>query len=76
MPQISLYIDEKTMKKIESAAKQENLSISKWVANQLRAKLEPCYSDEFKDLYGSIEDPSFGRPLENGFSEDAPRQSL
>ena len=40
MPQISLYIDEATLKKIERAARKKRVSISKWVAEQLRARLD------------------------------------
>ena len=43
MPQISLYIDEPTLKKVENAAKRQNTSISKWVAEQIRARVEPVY---------------------------------
>ena len=35
MPQISLYIDGPTLKKIENAALRQRVSISKWVADQL-----------------------------------------
>lgn len=35
MPQLSLYIDEKTLKKIETGAKMEHLSISKYVVRKL-----------------------------------------
>ncbi|NQT58328.1 MAG: hypothetical protein HQ557_05040 [Bacteroidetes bacterium] len=36
MPQISLYIDEVTLKKVELAAKLAHLSISKFVAARLK----------------------------------------
>lgn len=75
MPQISLYIDEQTLSKVEDAAKEEHLSISGWVARQLRARLEPMYPSGFRDLFGSISDPSFqipGQPSET----DVPRELL
>lgn len=43
MPQISLYVDEETLKKVESAAKRQHVSISKWVSEQIRSKIEPVY---------------------------------
>ena len=43
MPQISLYIDEKTLKKVENAAQRQHVSISKWVSEQIKTKIEPIY---------------------------------
>jgi PHD/YefM family antitoxin component YafN of YafNO toxin-antitoxin module len=56
MPQISLYIDEETLKKIEKAAKREHLSISKWVGNNIRRSFKSEYPENYFDLYGSVKD--------------------
>ncbi len=56
MPQISLYIDEETLKKIEKAAKIEHLSISKWVGNNIKRSFEGVYPKNYFDLYGSVKD--------------------
>ena len=76
MPQISLYIDAATLKKIERAAQKKRLSISKWVAEQLRARLDAVYPAHFEDLFGSIQDESFTRPQQAALAEDAPREEL
>ena len=76
MPQISLYIDEATLKKVESAASRQHVSISKWVAEQIRAKVEPVYPKDFEDLYGSIADESFVRPQGPDGTVDTRRDSL
>jgi hypothetical protein len=73
MPQISLYIDEKTLQKVESAAKRQHLSISKWVAEQIRAKVDPIYPVNYENLYGSIDDDTFAAPSELNFDQDADR---
>ncbi len=73
MPQISLYIDEKTLQKVESAAKRQHLSISKWVAEQIRAKVDPVYPVNYEHLYGSIDDDTFTAPSELNFDQDADR---
>lgn len=54
MPQISLYIDEKTLKKVEGAAAKQHVSISKWVADQIRSKVDPVYPADFESLFGSL----------------------
>lgn len=73
MPQISLYIDEKTLKKVESAAKQQRLSISKWVAEQIRSKVDPVYPADYDKLFGSIKDDTFIKPESPSFNHDAKR---
>lgn len=74
MPQISLYIDDATLKKVESAAFQRRISISKWVAEQIRSKIEPVYPKEFESLFGSLADDSFVRPNQHDFAQDTPRE--
>jgi PHD/YefM family antitoxin component YafN of YafNO toxin-antitoxin module len=56
MPQISLYIDEETLKKIEKAAKKEQISISKWVGNSIKKVFSNKYPDNYFDLFGSVKD--------------------
>jgi hypothetical protein len=76
MPQISLYIDEKTLKKVEDAAMRQHTSISKWVAEQIRTRVEPTYPINFKSLFGSITDETFMEPKEIGIISDLPREGL
>lgn len=76
MPQISLYVDETTLQKIEHAAHQENVSISKWVSSKLKEHIEPGFSKDFQNLFGSITDDNFIKPKEAGFLADSYRELL
>jgi hypothetical protein len=76
MPQISLYIDEKTLKKVEHAARRQHVSISKWVAEQIRAKVDPVYPVDYEKLFGSISDDTFVRPAEPLPALDIQREDL
>jgi len=76
MPQISLYIDEKTLKKVENAAKRQKTSISKWVAEQIRSRVEPAYPVNFEALFGSITDDTFMKPEDISFSSDLAREEM
>jgi len=76
MPQISLYIDEATLRKVERAASRQQVSISKWVADQIRSKIEPVYPKGYEDLYGAISDETFERPTQPSLSGDNPRESF
>lgn len=73
MPQISLYIDEKTLKMVENAAMRQRVSISKWVGEQIRAKVEPVYPVDYGSLFGSISDDTFIKPAVLSFETDIKR---
>lgn len=62
MPQLSLYIDEKTLKNVEKAAKTEHVSISKWVCSKLKKTFNEDWPENYFELFGSIEDDSFPKP--------------
>ncbi len=76
MPQLSLYVDVKTLKKIEKAAELNNTSISKWVTGKLAEHLEQNWPENFGSLYGSIDDNSFCAESIKDFSIDAEREEL
>lgn len=76
MPQISLYIDEQMLKKIESAAKTSHLSISRWVAEQLRSKVDSVYPEDYGQLFGSIKDETFKRHEDLSFRNDTDREQI
>ena len=74
MPQVSLYIDEATLKRIAIAAKTEKLSLSKYVSRKLQASVEDQWPEHFGDLFGAITDNSFSRqPVA---ASDVPREAL
>ncbi len=76
MPQISLYLDAETLKKIEKAAELDNTSISKWVIGKLIEQLETDWPENYKSLYGSIDDKSFCAEAIKDFSHDTDREEL
>lgn len=76
MPQISLYIDENTLEKIGEIAKNENLSISKWVGNNIKSLIKNRYPEDFFSLFGAINDDSFQRPEELDDDNDHIRESF
>jgi len=74
VPQVSLYIDEITLRRIETAAKTEKLSLSKYVSTKLRRSLTDEWPDHYDELFGAIEDDSF--VVDAPSSPDAQRESL
>ncbi len=63
MPQISVSIDEKTFRKVEITAQRQGISVSRWIEEQIKAKVDPVYPTNLADLFGSIDDKTFVKPL-------------
>ena len=74
MPQISLYIDEPTLKRVAMAAKTEKLSLSRYVTTKLRKLSAEEWPDGYGSLFGAIEDDSFCVGAVD--AEDVDRESL
>lgn len=76
MPQLSLYIDEETLSKIETAAKINKTSISKWVSERLKESLSNSWPENYGSLFGSVDDDSFIVQERRSFSDDSEREKL
>jgi hypothetical protein len=76
MPQLSLYVNSNTLKKVESAAKRENISISQWVRVKIEKSIEKNWSDDYFSLFGSISDDSFQSPTKLNLKKDSKRSNL
>jgi len=76
MPQISLYVKQKQYDLIEKGAKAAGKSVSSWVLELIMPQIDSNYSQEFLDLFGSVQDPTFKRPEQGDFSADAKRETL
>ena len=76
MPQLSLYIDEQTLRKIEIAARLENLSISKYVVHVIDQTINSSWPESYGQLFGSIQDDTFEVDRQTDFAADVRRESL
>jgi len=76
MPQVSLYLTEKTYAKVRRAAESESVSLSKWVSKRLDQTIAAEWPDGFSELFGCIRDDSFNAPRRETFILDALRESL
>ena len=64
MPHLSLYVTQEQFQKIEREAHAEKMSLSKWVVSQLMNRIEPRYPEGWAELFGSVSDTSFERPVQ------------
>ncbi|MCL1873180.1 MAG: hypothetical protein FWF85_03585 [Clostridiales bacterium] len=80
MAQISLYIDDAMVPRLNAAAKARNWSISKYVATVISEFLSKEEADEAKkkklliELQGAIDDPTFVEPQDIPWEAEMPRR--
>ncbi|EHQ04702.1 hypothetical protein [Leptonema illini] len=68
MPQISLYIDDETLRKVELAASKNNVSVSKWMTEQIQLNIVAGYPEGFESLFGSVKEGELVRPEQDDIS--------
>ncbi len=76
MAQLTVYIDDKTLKQIDIAAKRDHTSISKWVKTRLTTALQTTWPGNYFDLIGSLSKEELERPKQLSLSKDIRRTSL
>lgn len=76
MPQLSLYIDERTLKRLQTAAKLENVSVSKYVVRKLNETMDTSWPENYQQLFGAIDDETFDVERVPSFGADVPRERL
>lgn len=76
MAQLTIYIDEDSIKRIETAAARENSSVSGWVKKRLLQSLEDTWPKEFLAVLGALSESDLQRPVEPETASDAPREPL
>ncbi len=76
MPQLSLYIDERTLKRLRTGAKLENVSVSKYVVRKLSEIMDTSWPENYQKLFGAIDDETFHVDRIQSFDTDVPRERL
>jgi len=70
MPQLSLYLDNRTLKAVETKAKARKMSISKYVKEAIEKDIHSNWPKDYFALFGSIKDSTFEVPEELKFESD------
>ena len=70
MPQLSVYLDDRTIAKIRESAKASNISVSKLITSALDKYMSTRWPEDFEALFGSVPDETFQRRPGVSFSSD------
>jgi hypothetical protein len=76
MSQVTIYLDDESLRKIEAAAALEKSSLSKWVKATLMQSLENRWPANFSSLFGSLSEHDLPNSSPLDFSQDSPRESF
>jgi len=76
MSQLTIYLDRSTLKRVQSAAKREHSSVSRWVKEQVTAALEDAWPKDYFSVFGALRDKRFKRPKQPNWKQDRRREEL
>lgn len=76
MAQLTVYIDDHTLRQIDIAAKRDHTSISNWVKIHLTTALKTTWPGHYFNLFGALSGEQLERPKQPDSSKDVRRGSL
>jgi hypothetical protein len=76
MAQLTIYIDQDTIRKIENAAAESNVSVSRWVRDRIETALKDQWPASFSRLFGALSGTDFEEPEELDYKNDASREKI
>ncbi len=74
MPQITLYLDNETESKMKEAARDEGISMSRWVAKTIRERTSNSWPESVLSLEGVWTDFPELEELREAEGKDVPRE--
>lgn len=76
MAQLTIYIDQDTIRKIENAAAENKVSVSRWVRDRIETALKDQWPASFSRLFGALAETDFKEPEELDYENDVPRETI
>ncbi len=76
MTQISIQLDESTLKALESTAERNNTSVSDWIKDRICQELKQEWPENYFSLFGVLDEEDLSEPPEIPFEQEAKREEL
>ena len=76
MAKLTIYLPDDIERKARSAARRKRVSVSRWVAGEIKRNLQSSWPPEFLAAAGSCPDFPDAKELRKGYGQDAPRETL
>lgn len=76
MGQVTIYLDEKTERKMRKYVKSSGLSVSKWLARLIKERTASEWPDSVRQLAGAWTDLPSPEEIRKSLGEDLERVSI
>jgi len=76
MAQLTIYIDDETLARIELSARKEKDSVSHWVKKHLVRSIEESWPHGYFDVFGSLRAVGIKRPAQPDTGKDRKRAAV
>ena len=76
MAKITIYLPDEVELRARTAARKKRVSVSRWVAEEIKQKLDGEWPPAFLSAAGSCPDFPDQEDLRRGYGQDAPREPL
>ncbi len=76
MSQLTIYLDEASMKAIKRSARRERVSVSNWARTRLTEAVRHTWPEDYFTLFGALDDSDLARPPQSDLAMDVERQTL
>ncbi len=73
---MTIYLPDEIERRARTAARRKRISVSRWVAEEVKHKLEDSWPPEFLAAAGSCPDFPALEELRQGYGQDTRRESL
>ena len=74
MSQLTIYLDEESMRDVKKSATREHLSVSLWARKRLCEGLGHTWPVNYFELFGALRDSDLDRPEQGDLDQDLPRK--
>jgi hypothetical protein len=76
MTQVTIQLDDRAFKALETAAVQSHTSVSKWIEKHIIQELKFEWPENYFSLFGSLDEDDLVEPAEIPFKYDSKRENL
>ena len=76
MAKLTIYLPDEIERKARRAARTSRVSVSRWIADEVKRRLHDRWSPAFLAAAGSCPDFPSLEELRRGYGEDAPREPM
>ncbi|MCU0285619.1 MAG: hypothetical protein MUF15_04390 [Acidobacteria bacterium] len=76
MTQISIQLDDGTLKMLKSTAKRSHTTVTDWIKDRIYRGLKQEWPEDYFSIFGSLDEDDLCEPLEIPLSFQSSREEL